>query len=238
MSSDLSQIIITDVKLLSLLQLSDSFFPTGAFTHSYGLETYIQNGMVSDKNTLLQVLETYLLESLATSDCPAMLLAYRAEGSGDWNRILELDAILTAQKLARESREASHSTGKRMLRAVLGLFPDKRLEQLNELVCLEKTFGNHAVIYGLIAWVIGLGESEAALGFVYTSTAGMVNNAVRLIPLGQNDGQWVLLSLAGVIRKAVEKSFTVSLGELGATAPALEIRSMQHERLYSRLFMS
>lgn len=238
MSSDLSQITITDIRLLSLLQLSDSFFPTGAFTQSYGLETYVQDGMILDKNTLSKILETYLLESLATSDSPAMLLAYRAEASGDWNRILELDAILTAQKLARESREASQNTGKRMLRAVLGLFPDKRLEQLNELVRLEKTFGNHAIIYGLTARVIGLGESEAALGFAYTSVAGIVNNAVRLIPLGQNDGQWVLLSLADVIRKAAGKSFTISVEELGVTAPALEIRSMQHERLYSRLFMS
>ena len=238
MSSELNHITITDTKLLSLLQLSDSFFPTGAFSQSYGLETYVQNGMISDKNTLVQFLKTYLLESLATSDCPALLLAYRAEESGDWNKILELDAILAAQKLARESREASTNTGKRMLRAVLGLFPDKRLEQFNELVRLEKTFGHHAVIYGLIARVIELSESEAVLGFAYTSTAGMVNNAVRLIPLGQNDGQWVLMSMADVIRQAVAKSFTVSLEDLGVTAPALELRSMQHERLYSRLFMS
>lgn len=238
MSSDVSPITITDTKLLFLLQLSDSFFPTGAFTQSYGLETYIQSGMIMDKNTLFQFLQTYLLESIATSDGPAVLHAYRAAADGDWPGIMEVDAILTAQKFARESREASINTGKRMLRAVLRLFPDQSLEQFHELVRQEKTSGHHAVVYGLMARVLGLGEKETALAFAYTSAAGLVNNAVRLIPLGQNDGQWVLLSLGDVIRQAVAKSCTVSPAELGVTAPALEIRAMQHERLYSRLFMS
>lgn len=238
MSSNRQPVTITEPGLLSLLQISDSFFPTGAFAQSYGLETYVQEGLVNSKETLVQFLTTYLLDSVATSDCLAMLLARRAAVKEDLSTILELDQILAAQKMARESREASAKTGSRMLQAALRLFPSAWLDEFNRILRQGKTYGHHALVFGLVTQVIGLEEKEAALSFVYTTVSAMVNNAVRLVPLGQNDGQWALAALRRVMQEAVETSLSLDLDELGAAAPALEIRSMQHERLYSRLFMS
>lgn len=238
MSCSRQPITITEPGFLSLLQISDSFFPTGAFTQSYGLETYVQEGLVTSKESLAKFLVTYLLESVATADGLAVLLAHRAAAISNWPALQELDQILATQKLARESRAASAKTGSRMLRAVLQLFPHPGLKELSRLISEGKAAGHHAVVFGLAAQAIGLGEKEAALAFVYTAAAGMVNNAVRLIPLGQQDGQWVLTSLQQVMQEAVEKSLSLDIEDLGSAVPALEIRSMQHERLYSRLFMS
>ncbi|AEF93632.1 Urease accessory protein ureF [Desulfotomaculum nigrificans CO-1-SRB] len=238
MLSNRLQDITSNLRLLSLLQISDSFFPTGSFTQSYGLETYVQKGLITSKEDLVNFLTTYLLELLACSDCLAMLLAYRAGQDGSLVSLVELDQILAAQKIAREGREASVKTGNRMLQTATRLFTSSILVQFSKLVKQGKTYGHHAVVFGLMGQAIGLEEKELAFSFVYSTTAGMVNNAVRLIPLGQNEGQWVLKELQVVMEQAVEKSLGLSLNDLGSAAPALEIRGMQHERLYSRLFMS
>lgn len=239
MASGLRPTTITEQnKLLSLLQISDSLFPTGAFSHSYGLETYVQEGLVTSAETLAEFLAAYLLESAATSDCLAMALAYRYAVNEDWDKIAQLDRMLWAQKIARESREASVKTGIRMLQAVKGLVEDPRLVRLKALVDSGEIYGNHGVVYGVAAGVFGFEIREAALSYVYAMAAGMVNNALRLIPLGQTEGQWVLAHIQGLMTETAGKALGLSLEDLGSSAPALEIRSMQHERLYSRMFMS
>lgn len=230
--------ITTELGFLSLLQISDSSFPTGAYSQSYGLETYVQKGLVTCRETLRTYITTYLGRVVATSDCLAFRLAYQASAKGDLDALLELDQVLAAQKLARESREASAKTGSRMLRTAAQLFSGPMLMEYNQRISAGNAHGHHALVFGLTAQSIGLGEREGTLAFVYSSMAGMVNNALRLIPLGQNDGQWVLKALQEVILETVENCSALTHEDLGASAPAVEIRCMEHEGLYSRLFMS
>lgn len=237
MFSTLPRVTLTDQAVLVMLQISDSLFPTGGFTQSYGLETYVQEGLINSKETLRQFLVGYL-EELITSDGLAVSLAYRATENHDLAAIIELEHVVAAQKLALESREASVKTGRRMLKAAIPLFQGAVLTQFQSLINEGKVYGHHAVVFGLIARACGLGGKQAGLAFVYNTTAGMVNNAVRLIPLGQQDGQWVLTSLHAKMVQSAEKSQELTLEDLGAFLPGLEIRSMQHEHLYSRLFMS
>lgn len=232
------QFIITDTALLSLLQICDSSFPTGGYTQSYGLETYVQVGLVNSKETVVQFLNAHLLESMATSDCLALALAYRAADKNDLQSILELDKILSALKIARESREASIKTGGRMLRVASELFSDPLLSSFSRTVKEKKAWGHHALVFGLVVRAAGLGIREAALALIYNTANAMVNAAVRLIPLGQNEGQWVLKNLREVMQETVNLSLGLTLDDLGVSSPALEIRAMQHECLYSRLFMS
>jgi urease accessory protein len=229
---------INEVGLLSLLQISDSFFPTGAFTQSYGLETYVQEERVHSRETLVEFLTVYLLEALATSDCLALALAYRAAERVDLEEIQQLDQILTAQKVVRESRQASLKTGSRMLRVINQLYSIPLMLEFSRLIRDGKAHGNHAMVFGLAGQGLGIGLKEVALAYVYNATSGIVNSAVRLVPLGQNDGQWVLMSLQKTMQETVDVSLELTLEDLGASTPALEIRAMQHERLYSRLFMS
>ncbi|MHB1652623.1 MAG: urease accessory protein UreF [Desulfitobacteriaceae bacterium] len=237
MLSSPSTTMRTDLAILAMLQITDSLFPTGSFTQSYGVETYVQEGLINSKETLAGFLKTYL-EELATSDCLASTLAYRAAENKDIETIFKLDQILAAQKLARESRQASSKTGIRMLKMGMTLFPGYSLERFYDQITQGKAYGHYPIVFGLVAQICGLGPKEAALAFVYNTIAGLVNNAVRLIPLGQIDGQGVLVSLQTSMLETAEKSQDLEIEDLGSFLPGLEIRSMQHERLYSRLFMS
>lgn len=225
-------------ELLNLLQISDSFFPTGAFTQSFGLETYVQEGVISSKEDLVEFLTAYLHEGVATSDGLAMVLAYRAAGRGDLEAIIELDQILAAQKLARESREGSARMGVNMLRLAVELFPSHILSRFHHAVVHGEAYGHHSVVFGLVGQSLSVKEEELALAFTYCSALAMVSSAVRLVPIGQRDGQLVLKQIQPAIKSAAAKSIGLSKKDIGSASVALEIRSMQHERLYSRLFMS
>jgi urease accessory protein len=98
--------------------------------------------------------------------------------------------------------------------------------------------GNHAVAFGLVAQSLGLSEENAVQGYLYNVTAGWVAAALRLVPLGQAEGQRLLHNLAPTLLQVQQCYRHLTPTEAWSCTPALDIRSMQHERLYTRLFRS
>jgi urease accessory protein len=233
-------ITITEEKLLSLWQVCDSFFPTGGYTQSYGLETYIQLSLVKDGESLTEFLSSYLIEATARLDGLVVRLAYRAIVSSNMDIIVKLDEILEAQKLAREPREASVKIGRQFLNTIKNLLTTPELESYANLVKEGKAQGHKALAFAFLGHGFDWGEDLSVLAFMYSTASGMVNSAIRAVPLGQTTGQNVLqnLRLRGIVAKAAAMSKALTIDDIGAVAPGLEIRAMQHEQLYSRLFAS
>ena len=98
--------------------------------------------------------------------------------------------------------------------------------------------GHYCIAFGLYAYSLNISKEEALTGFYYNSAAGMVTNCVKLIPLGQQDGQQILFSLQELITGLVEYTMKPDEDLLGLCCTGFDIRSMQHEQLYSRLYMS
>src|SRR5919199_6245477 len=96
-----------DEKMLALFQLCDSNFPTGAFSHSYGLESYIQENTVHNQETFSQWLRVYIDEQLIYSDGLACQIVYQALVEEDFHKVWKLDRLLTVQNLPRETREGA-----------------------------------------------------------------------------------------------------------------------------------
>ncbi|MGW2196805.1 urease accessory protein UreF, partial [Streptosporangium sp. NPDC001682] len=97
--------------LLAQLQLTDSGFPSGLYTLSHGLEGYVQLGATGSAD-LRGLLTDLLYNSVGPGDATALVLAHRAAGAGDWDRLVEVDQRLHAIKLNREQRSASVRTGR------------------------------------------------------------------------------------------------------------------------------
>lgn len=228
----------TGRQLLVLLQFCDSFFPTGGFSHSYGLETYVQHGLVDGGGSFREFLSTFTGNVLGREDGPAVSLTWRAMDSKDFSALIRIDQILSATKLARESRTASMKTGRRMLRTAAPLLNDAVLWEYLKLVEAGSSSGHHAVVFGLLGCRAGLNLEQTLFGYLYNTVSAMVNNGVRLIPLGQQEGQNILWDLMPLLKCLASEIQRKTIDDLGSTAPALEIRAMQHERLYTRLFMS
>ena len=221
--------------LLTLLQLTDSFFPTGAFAHSFGLETYVQREVVNDSETFEMFLRSMLHHGVRNGDTVAIGLTYKA---AEIEEVVDLDERLTAMKIARESREGSIKIGKQFLRNTAVLERNKMLDEYAEGVRSGRCAGHHAIAYGLVASAAKIDPFSAVLGYLHAHVVGQVSAAVRLIPLKPTDGQRIIDAIRPDLIDIARFAEGAGLDDLGSFTPGLDIRGMQHERLYSRLFIS
>ncbi|MFS0574449.1 urease accessory protein UreF [Sporosarcina sp. 179-K 3D1 HS] len=225
-------------RLLPLFQLCDSSLPTGAFSHSFGLETYIQTGAVTDGPSFEEWLVCYVQEQLAYTDGLVCRMTYDALDSGEMNEIGRLGQLLHIQNLPRETRQGSRMMGERMLKLTVDLFDLPLLHNYQTLVSDGRTVPHPAIVFTIIAYEFGCSREEAILYYLYSSISGLVQNAVRAIPLGQTAGQHILYRFGSVLQDTVEKILGLSEDDFGIVAPGLELSQMQHERVNVRIFMS
>src|SRR5436305_683158 len=98
--------------VMGLLQAGDSFYPTGSYAHSFGLEGLVQAGVVHDRATLKQFFQLSTLPALRQAELPLATHAWRALGEADWEKIGQLCQLSSALKTAREARMAADNIGR------------------------------------------------------------------------------------------------------------------------------
>ena len=224
--------------LWHLLQMCDQFFPTGAYAFSHALETYVAEGLVNDRASCQQLLETVNNNALGPCDMVFCAHAFRIAPEPALPRIMALDSLLSALKIPRELRLESSYTGQAFLRAAQALPHTPLVDAFFQKVQQDHTPGHHAIAFGLVTHGLGLSEEQALTAYLYTVNAGLVAAAVRLIPLGQSAGQRLLGDLAPLLQQVMQRYRHLTPDAAWSCTPGLDIRSMQHERLYSRLCRS
>lgn len=227
-----------DSQLLSLLQLGDSNFPSGAFSHSFGLETYIQDESVHNKETFFVWIRIYLEKQLAYTDGLACLLTLEALEKKAIDEIWNLDRKLFVQNLPEETRQANRRIGERLIVIGIDLYSIPLLEDYLKKIRTNEAFGHPAIAFMIISDFLKIDKNQAILTFLYSTIATLVQNGVRGIPLGQTAGQRILLEIQPVILNTVRKIESLDIDDFGAGAPGIEIAQMRHEKLHVRLFMS
>ena len=217
---------------LALQQLCDSALPTGAFAHSLGFETYIERGLVHDEESFGVWLTAFISQQLTYSDALAIRFLY------DGDAVAELDALLTAQLLPRQLREASTKMGTRLLEIGAENFPSPELAEYRQLLRSGRAAGHQPLAFGVIARSLGVPLPEALAAYLFAAVTSLTQNAVRAIPLGQNAGQRILRKAADDVAAAAERTSRLTTDDFGAVSPGLEISQMRHERQRARMFMS
>ena len=242
---------------LPLAQLCDSALPTGAFSHSFGLETYICEGVVDGEASFVSWLRALVSTQLTFSEGLGLRLAFEAVAADDWEAIAHLDALLVAQAVPIQVRRAGVTMGRRMLTiarlALEGTDGGRLLSRYAALIDTGVT-GNAgdtggtkgsggcrshpAIVLAIAGYALGAPPAAVAAAYLQSSVISLTQNAVRAIPLGQDAGQRAIASVRGDVRAAVRRIGGLDEMDLGAAAPGIEISQMRHERQRARMFMS
>lgn len=223
----------------SLLQISDPMLPIGGYTQSYGLETYVQKGIVHDADSSGRYLESYLQNNFLYNDLLAVKLAWEYADTKNIEAICRLDNLLCAAKSPRELRTASTKLGLRFSKIVETVLAENPLfDAFQQLIKSGKCAGHHSVIYGFTAMLLEIEKIQALSAYTYSTAASIVNNCAKLVPISQKDGQDILFKSQAVFQKLLDQVETLDEESVGVCCFGFDLRSMQHERLYSRLYIS
>ncbi len=227
--------------LLSMLQVSDSVFPIGSFTLSNGLETFVQKDKLKNSADL----EAYVANIL--SFMPYNELGFFAQiyhtafdnsGTIKQEELILLDALYAAYTSPFEVRRGSEKLCQRFLKVWKKIEILPHLALYKQLIDEKMCMGHHVLALALFVKDKGISYEEGAHIYAYSAISGIVTNAVKSVPLSQLDGQVVLNKALPLVQEAVFKARHVGRSELGISGSAFDIYAMQHETLYSRLYMS
>jgi urease accessory protein len=223
---------------LATLQFADGLFPAGGFAHSFGLETYAQDGVVRDRAGLEAFVVAHLEGAAGPADAVAVALAVRCAATAELTEWIALDERLEAMKSVPESRDASRQMGRQTVRVAAALGPDEFLAELAGAVGDGLAPGHHAPVFGAALGRAGVEPEVAAAAFLHSTAALLVGAGLRLIALGQLDGQRVIAAMRPRIARLARAAATASAADMWSFSPGLELAGIRHATLDSRLFRS
>lgn len=223
---------------LAHAQLLDSAFPIGAFAHSFGLETLVQEGQIKTPADLKNYCETLLFGAWAPCEALAVKAVYDWAPQGNFEELWEFDRALHLSRAARESREGQRKIGKRMLEMSRALHPNLPWAPLLEAVSSGHAVGSYPIVYGWTCFYLEVPLERAATGLLYVNLSGAVGGATRAMRLGQSDAQKIIAALTPQIEIAWREVAERDAWEFETGVAQNDIAAMRHETLYSRLFMS
>jgi urease accessory protein len=224
--------------LLAVLQLSDGLFPAGGFAHSFGLETYAQDGRVADRDGLEAFVVAHLEGAAGPSDAVAVAAAVRCAAAAEQAAWGDLDARLDAMKTVPEFRAASRQMGRQTARVAAALAQDGFLAAIARDIDDRLTPGHHAAVFGAAAGRRGVEPEAAAAAFLYSTTALLVGAGLRLVAIGQLDGQRILAAVRPRVARLAATAAVTPVEDMWSFTPALELAGLRHARLDMRLFRS
>lgn len=227
-----------DNKEISILQLSDSFFPTGLYATSSGLEALSQTKKLKSKD-IFQFISMQLQQVMGPSDCTAMSHAYEACKKKNIVSLLHADESLYYMKLIEETRIASTRSGNQLLKCVSTFAKDnKMLKKYQIAIRKGKATGVYAVSFGVVTNSLNIPKNKAGIMLLYGLTVSIVGAAMRLGILEHFEGQKLIHELGPIISHAVSENIDRSISSMWQFAPSLDILQMKHEVQSSKMFIT
>jgi urease accessory protein len=210
-------------------------YPVGAFSYSSGIEWAVEAGDITDAASLERWLAVMIGEGGGFCDAVFLVHAHRAAAAGDDAALRAVAELAAAFAPSKERHLETTAQGRAFLETTRAAWPCAALDRLL------------AVWDGAVALPIAVGVASAGHdmplapvlhAYLQAMAANLVSAGVRLVPLGQTDGQRVLAALEPVVAATAERALVTALDEVGSASFRADLASMRHETQYTRLFRS
>jgi urease accessory protein len=210
-------------------------YPVGAFSYSSGIEWSVEAGDIVDAPSLQRWLAAMLCHGSGLSDAIVFVHVHRAVTGNDDAALRSTAELAAAFTPSRERHLETTSQGRAFLDATVAAWPCAALERLAQIWDGPIAY---PVAVATAAAGHGIGCDVALHAFLQAVAANWISAGVRLIPLGQTDGQRVLAALESVVTDTAAHALSASLDDLGSATFRADLASMRHETQYTRLFRS
>jgi urease accessory protein len=213
-------------------------FPIGSYSYSHGIEWAVEAGHIHDRESLVDWLEADLCYGSGRNEAIFFSEASRCAMDNDCEKLFAVAELAAAFRGTSEFALESSQQAAACLAMLRQVWPDRVLDRLSELLRERHVAPALAVILGVRSARQGIAASLALAAFLQSYIANLVTAAVRLIPLGQTDGQRAIAELEEAVLAGSVQAWKSSINDLGSAAFMVDLASMSHETQYTRLFRS
>jgi urease accessory protein len=210
-------------------------YPVGAFSYSSGIEWAVEAGDIADAETLRAWLDVVLGEGGGFCDAVLFAHAHRAVAGGDDPALHAAAELAAALAPSKERHLETTAQGAAFVAATRAAWPTPALDRLAAAWDGPVAY---PVAVAVAAAGHGIALEPALAAFLQALAANLVSAGVRLVPLGQSDGQRVLAALEAAVASTAQRAPTVALDDIGSSAFRADLASARHETQYTRLFRS
>ena len=218
-----------------MLQLADSFFPSGTFGLSGGLESQVKSGRVKNAKDLLRLIRQQIKFQVLPCDCAVLLVTMNAASRKNVAGIAQADVQYYSMKLVKEVRVASTRSGKQLLHTLAGMKKDAITTKFQVMIVKGRSPGSYPVCLALAANALRIPRESAVRMMLYSYCASAVGSAVRMGIVSHIEGQRTLTELVEDVNSAKPAG---RIHEVWQLNPLAEILQMQHEQDEFRMFIT
>jgi urease accessory protein len=210
-------------------------YPVGAFSYSSGIEWAVEAGEIASAETLRTWLATMIQQGSVLCDAALFAHAHRAATAGDDEALAAIAELAAALAGSKERFLETTAQGQAFRDITCAAWPTPTLDRL---AAGWRGPLAYPIVVAAACAGHGIALDPALHAFLHSVVSNLISAGMRLIPLGQTDGQRVLAALETEITMAAERARAIAFDEVGTTTPRADIASMRHETQYTRLFRS
>jgi urease accessory protein len=229
---------VSPLALLRLQSWLSPAFRTGSYSYSHGLEWAVEGGHIDDRKSLVDWLEADLCYGSGRNEAIFFSEAGRCAMDDDRAKLFEIAELAAVFRGTSEFALESSQQAAACLAMLRRVWPDRVLDWLSEMLCERHVQPALAVVLGVRSARQGIPASLTLPAFLQSYISNLVTAGVRLIPLGQTDGQLAIAELEEAVLAASTQAKNATIDDLGSAAFMVDLASMAHETQYTRLFRS
>jgi urease accessory protein len=229
---------LAPLALLRLQSWLSPAFPTGSYSYSHGIEWAVEAGHIYDRKSLVDWLEADLCYGSGRNEAIFFIEAWRSATDDDCEKLLEIAELGAAFRSTSEFALETSQQAMACLATLRRVWPDPRLESLSVFLSEFRIAPVLSVVLGARAAREKIPATLALPAFLQSYLANLVTAGVRLVPLGQTDGQLVIADLEPAVLTMAAEAEQMTIHDLGSAAFMVDLASASHETQYTRLFRS